>query len=73
VADRVVDDRHDVQVDVVDEVGNVAVDEHLTGVNAGKGFGGDAGVRAACTQMSAVIHHAIALGVSAGADSPIHR
>lgn len=48
VADGVVYDGHDVQVDVVDEVGDVAVDEHLAWIETGDGFGGDAGVRAAC-------------------------
>ena len=48
VADRVVYDGHDVEVDVVDEVGNVAVDEHLAGLETGDGFGGDARVGAAC-------------------------
>ena len=48
VADRVVYDGHDVEVDVVDEVGNVAVDEHLAGLETGDGFGGDTGVGAAC-------------------------
>lgn len=41
VTDSVVDDGHDVEVDVVDEVGNVAMDEHLAGLEAGDGFGGD--------------------------------
>lgn len=49
VADGVVDDGHDVEVDVVDEVGDVAVDEHLARLEAGDGFGGDAGVGAAWT------------------------
>jgi hypothetical protein len=44
VADGVVDDGHDVEVDVVDEVGDVTVDEHLTGFETCDGFGGDAGV-----------------------------
>lgn len=47
VADGVVDDGHDVEVDVVDEVGDVAVDEHLTWFEASDGFGGDARVGAA--------------------------
>jgi hypothetical protein len=47
VADGVVDDGHYVEVDVVDEVGNVAVDEHLAGFETCDGFGGDAGVGAA--------------------------
>nr|GFD57614.1 hypothetical protein [Tanacetum cinerariifolium] len=41
VAHSVVDNRHDVQIDVVDEVGDVAMDEHLARVDAGEGFGGD--------------------------------
>lgn len=49
VADRVVNDGHDVEVDVVNEVGDVAVDEHLAGLEARDGFGGDAGVGAAWT------------------------
>lgn len=56
VADRVVDDRHDVEVDVVDEVGNVAVDEHLAWVDAGEGFGGDTRVGAACTRFLVELH-----------------
>lgn len=48
VAHGVVDDGHDVQVNVVDEVGNVAVNEHLAGVDASESFGGDARVGAAC-------------------------
>jgi hypothetical protein len=48
VADGVVYDGHDVEVDVVYEVGNVAVDKHLAGFEACDGFGGDAGVGAAC-------------------------
>jgi hypothetical protein len=47
VADRVVYDGHDVEVDVVYEVGNVAVDEHLAWFETCDGFGGDAGVGAA--------------------------
>lgn len=47
VADGVVYDRHYVQVDVVDEVGDVAVDEHFSWFEACYGFGGDAGVGAA--------------------------
>jgi hypothetical protein len=42
MADRVVDDGHDVEIDVVDEVGDVAMDEHLAGFEACDGFGGDA-------------------------------
>jgi hypothetical protein len=48
VTDSVVYDGHDVEVDVVDEVGDVAVDEHFAGFEACYGFGGDAGVGAAC-------------------------
>jgi hypothetical protein len=48
VAHGIVDDGHDVEVDVVDEVGDVAVDEHFAGFETGDGFGGDAGVGAAC-------------------------
>ena len=48
VADGVVDDRHDVEVNVADKVGNVAVDEHLAGLETGNGFGRDARVGAAC-------------------------
>ena len=47
VADRVVNHGHDIQVDVVDQVGDVAVDEHLTGFEARDGFGGNARVGAA--------------------------
>jgi hypothetical protein len=47
VAYRVVYDRHDVQIDVVDQVGNVTVDEHLAWLETGNGFGGNAGVGAA--------------------------
>lgn len=49
VADGVVDDGHDIEIGGADQVGNVAVDEHLAGFEAGDGFGGDAGVGAACT------------------------
>jgi hypothetical protein len=49
VADGVVDDGHDVEVDVVDEVGDVAVDEHFAWFETCDGFGGDAGVGAACS------------------------
>jgi hypothetical protein len=48
VAYRVVNDGHDVEVGVADEVGDVAMDEHLAGAEARNGFGGDAGVGAAC-------------------------
>lgn len=48
VAHGVVDDGHDVEVGRADEVSDVAVDEHLAGFEAGDGFGGDAGVGAAC-------------------------
>jgi hypothetical protein len=48
VTHSVVDDGHDIQVDVVDEVGDVAVDEHLTGIDTSEGFGGNARVGAAC-------------------------
>jgi hypothetical protein len=51
VADGVVDDGHDVQIDVVDEIGNVAVDEHLTWFETSDGFSGDTRVRTACTQL----------------------
>ena len=47
VADRVVDHGHDVEVGGADQVGDVAVDEHLAGFEAGDGFGGDARVGAA--------------------------
>lgn len=47
MADGVVDDGHDVEVGVADEVRDVAMDEHLAGFEAGDGFGGDAGVGAA--------------------------
>ena len=52
VAHGVVDDGHYVEVGVADKVGDVAVDEHLARAEAGDGFGGDAGVGAAC-EMSA--------------------
>ena len=51
VAHGVVDDGHDVEVGVADEVGDVAVDEHFAGLEAGDGFGGDAGVGAAWGDM----------------------
>ena len=47
VADGVVYDGHYVEVGGADEVGDVAVDEHLAGLEAGDGFGGDARVGAA--------------------------
>lgn len=47
VADGVVDDGHDVEVGVADEVGDVAVDKGLAGLEAGDLLGGDAGVGAA--------------------------
>lgn len=48
VADSVVDDRHHVKVDVIYEISDVAVDEHLAWLEPGDGFSGDAGVGAAC-------------------------
>jgi hypothetical protein len=53
VADRVVNHGHDVEVDVINQVGDVAVDEHLAGVEARDGFGGDARVGAAWQDVSA--------------------
>jgi hypothetical protein len=53
VADRVVNHGHDVKVDVINQVGDVAVDEHLAGVEARDGFGGDARVGAAWQDGSA--------------------
>lgn len=47
VAHGVVDDAHDVEVRVADEVGDVAVDEGLAGLEAGDLLGGDARVGAA--------------------------
>lgn len=46
VAHGVVDDAHDVEVGVADEVGDVAVDKGLAGLEAGDLLGGDAGVAA---------------------------
>jgi hypothetical protein len=53
VADRVVNHGHDVEVDVINQVGDVAVDEHLAGFEARDGFGGDARVGAAWQDGSA--------------------
>lgn len=47
VADCVIDDRHHVEIDVVDEIGDVAVDKHLTGLQARDGFSRNTGIRAA--------------------------
>lgn len=47
VLDGVVDDGHGVEVDVADEVGDVAVDKGLAGLEAGDLLGGDARVGAA--------------------------
>lgn len=47
VAHGVVYDGHDIEVDVVDEICNVAMDEHFTWFETSDGFGGNAGVRAA--------------------------
>ena len=46
MADRVVDNGHDVEIRVTDEVGNVAVDKHLPRLEASDGFSGDARVGA---------------------------
>jgi len=51
MANGVVDNRHYVEVNVVDEIGNVAVDEHLAGTKAGDGFCRDAGVGAAWSML----------------------
>jgi hypothetical protein len=63
VPHRVVDHGHDVEVDIVDKVGDVAVDEHLAGLEAGDGFGGDARVGAACVLCYCASLEAAALGV----------
>lgn len=44
VADCVVDNTHDIKVDVVHQIGNIAVNEDLTGLNACDLLGGDTGV-----------------------------
>lgn len=46
VADGIVDDAHGIEVGVADEVGNVAVDKGLTGLEADNLLGGDARVGA---------------------------
>lgn len=55
VADGVVDDGHDIEVGVADEVGDVAVDEGLAGLEAGDLLGGDARVAAADPEILGVL------------------
>lgn len=59
VLDGVVEDGSDVEVDVADQVGDVAVDKGLAGLEAGDLLGGDARVAAANPQV---------LGLLAGAE-----
>jgi hypothetical protein len=63
VTDSVVYDRHDVEVDVVDEIGDVAVDEHFAWFQAGDSFGGNARVGAACVMLSVYVFEVLAVAV----------
>jgi hypothetical protein len=47
MTDCVVYDTHDVEIGVANEIGDVAVNEHLARLEASDGFGRDAGVGAA--------------------------
>jgi len=72
VAHGVVNDGHDVEVGGADEIGNVAVDEHVTSVEAGNGFGGDARIGAAYVPSVSLEPRGRQEACDA-IDSPIHR
>jgi hypothetical protein len=72
VTNGVVHDGHDVEVNVIDEVGDVAVDEHLTRFKAGDGFSGDARVGAACVIVLVCVHSICAGDVLSHKRWPAH-